>query len=55
MDLWIPKEIEKPSSFEVFDHIAVINLKENILPYKIEIAKAIIKTNPHIKSVFNKT
>lgn len=52
----IPPEItELPSAFETAGHIAHLNLREEILPYKHMIGQVIIDKNPCIKTVVNKT
>jgi len=46
---------EIPSSFEIAGHIAHVNLREESLPYKYLIGKAILdKNRPKIKMVVNK-
>ncbi|KAL7495176.1 hypothetical protein ACHAWT_007733 [Skeletonema menzelii] len=46
---------EIPSSFEVAGHVAHVNLREESLPYKYLIGKAILeKNNPKIRVVVNK-
>jgi len=51
----LPLEItEIPSSFEMVGHIAHLNLRDELLPYKEIIGQVIIEKNPKIKTVVNK-
>jgi len=51
----LPNEIEIISSFEAIGHIAHLNLRDHILPYKDTIAQVILDKNaPHIRTVVNK-
>ncbi|KAH9289627.1 hypothetical protein KI387_033744, partial [Taxus chinensis] len=51
----LPPGMEVPSSFETIGHIAHLNICENLLPYKHDIAKVIFdKNQPRIKTVVNK-
>jgi tRNA (guanine37-N1)-methyltransferase len=50
----LPENVEIPSSFEQVGHIAHLNLKDNVLPYKNIIGEVIMDKNPHIKTVVNK-
>ena len=43
-----------PTSFETAGHIAHLNLRENMLPYKYIIAQVILAKNKSIRSVVNK-
>lgn len=45
LSLLIGDETIVPSSFEIFDHIAVINLKENQIKFKEEIGKSLMRNN----------
>lgn len=46
---------EIPSSFEQAGHLAHLNLRDEMLPYKYIIGQAILDKNPAIKTVVNKT
>jgi len=46
--------IEIPSSFEQAGHIAHMNLREDMMPYKYIIGQIILDKNVHIKTVINK-
>eukprot|EP01112_Ceratiomyxa_fruticulosa_P004051 TRINITY_DN1439_c0_g2_i2.p1 TRINITY_DN1439_c0_g2~~TRINITY_DN1439_c0_g2_i2.p1 ORF type:complete len:448 (+),score=85.48 TRINITY_DN1439_c0_g2_i2:87-1430(+) len=53
---YIPPEIEQiPSSFETIGHIAHLNLKDELLPYKGVIGEVLLAKNPSLKTVVNKT
>eukprot|EP00884_Botryococcus_braunii_P009386 jgi/Botrbrau1/18449/Bobra.0072s0032.2 len=48
------ERVEVPSSFETIGHIAHLNLREELLPYKHVIGQVLLDKNPHIKTVVNK-
>ena len=52
----IPESVttEIPSSFESVGHIAHVNLRENVLPWKFIIGKVLLDKNHHITKVVNK-
>lgn len=50
----LPEGLEVPSSFESVGHIAHLNLREDLLPYKHVIGQVILDKNPRLKSVVNK-
>jgi len=51
----LPESIKEiPSSFEQAGHLAHINLREEVLPYKYIIGQVIIDKNPNIRTVINK-
>ncbi|EFN52321.1 hypothetical protein CHLNCDRAFT_139113 [Chlorella variabilis] len=50
----LPEGLEVPSSFESVGHIAHLNLRTELLPYKHLIGKVILDKNPRLKSVVNK-
>ena len=51
-----PTVNEVPSSFEIAGHIAHVNLREEALPYKFLIGRAVLEKNrPRIRVVVNKT
>ena len=51
----IPNVKEWPSSFETAGHVAHINLRAELLPYKLLIGRVLLEKNKHIKTVVNKT
>lgn len=46
---------ELPSSFETVGHIAHLNLRDELLPWKHVIGQVLLDKNPKIKTVINKT
>ncbi|CAI0439102.1 unnamed protein product [Linum tenue] len=55
LEALLPKDMIIPSAFETVGHIAHLNLKDEHLPYKKVIAKAILdKNKPKIQTVVNK-
>ena len=44
-----------PSSFETAGHVAHLNLRDDLLPYKAIIGRAILDKNPCLRTVVNKT
>lgn len=50
----LPEGVEVPSSFETVGHIAHLNIREDLEPYKHVIGQVIIDKNPHITTVVNK-
>ncbi|KAJ7298700.1 hypothetical protein O6H91_Y479400 [Diphasiastrum complanatum] len=51
----LPDRWEVPTSFETIGHIAHLNLRDELLPYRKVIAKVILdKNRPKIKTVVNK-
>lgn len=51
----LPPELEVPSAFETVGHIAHLNLRQHLLPYKILIGQVLLDKNyPHIRTVVNK-
>lgn len=52
----LPPEItELPSAFETIGHIAHLNLREDLLPWRHIIGKVLLDKNPKLKTVVNKT
>jgi hypothetical protein len=49
-----PTCTEVPSAFEAVGHIAHINLRDDLLPYKYLIGQVLLDKNPNIKTVVNK-
>jgi tRNA (guanine37-N1)-methyltransferase len=50
----LPPNTEIPSSYEQVGHIAHINLRDNILPYKSVIGQVLLDKYPSLKTVVNK-
>lgn len=50
----LPQGSEIPSSFEQAGHIAHLNLRDEMLPFKHVIGKVILDKNPALKTVVNK-
>lgn len=51
---YLPEGTEIPSSFEAIGHIAHLNLRDHVLPFKYLIGQVILDKNPTIKTVVNK-
>ena len=51
----IPNVKEWPASFETAGHVAHINLRSELLPYKRLIGQVLLDKNAHITTVVNKT
>lgn len=52
----LPKEVgEVPHAFEAIGHVAHLNLRDELLPYKKMIGEVLLDKNPKIRSVVNKT
>ncbi|GBG58754.1 hypothetical protein CBR_g154 [Chara braunii] len=51
----LPRGCEIPSSFETVGHVAHLNLRDELLPYKTLIAEVLLEKNfPRIRTVVNK-
>ena len=50
----LPNHIEIPSSFEQVGHIAHLNIRDELLPYKYIIGQIILDKNPKLKTIVNK-
>lgn len=51
----LPESItEVPSSFEAVGHLAHLNLREDVLPYRYLIGQVLMDKNPRLKTVINK-
>ena len=50
----LPAGSEVPSSFESIGHIAHLNIRDELLPYKHVIGQVIMDKNPNITTVVNK-
>jgi tRNA (guanine37-N1)-methyltransferase len=51
---YLPEGTEIPSSFEAIGHIAHLNLRDPVLPFKYLVGQVILDKNPTIKTVVNK-
>jgi tRNA (guanine37-N1)-methyltransferase len=45
---------EVPSAFEAIGHVAHVNLRDDVLPYRYLVGQVILDKNKHIKTVVNK-
>jgi len=50
----LPAGSEVPSSFESVGHIAHLNIRDELLPYKHVVGQVIMDKNPSITTVVNK-
>ncbi len=50
----IPAELELPSAYESVGHIAHLNLRKELLPYRHAIGQALLAKLKHVKTVVNK-
>ena len=50
----VPPELELPSAYEAVGHIAHLNLRKELLPYKHAIGQAMLAKLSHVKTVVNK-
>lgn len=50
----LPPHDETPSSFETIGHIAHLNIRDELLPYKNIIGEVLLEKNPKLKTVVNK-
>eukprot|EP00271_Cylindrocystis_brebissonii_P017158 TRINITY_DN4343_c0_g1_i1.p1 TRINITY_DN4343_c0_g1~~TRINITY_DN4343_c0_g1_i1.p1 ORF type:complete len:608 (+),score=133.74 TRINITY_DN4343_c0_g1_i1:52-1824(+) len=51
----LPPDIEVPSSFETIGHVAHLNLRDELLPYKRIIGQVLLEKNaPRIRTIVNK-
>lgn len=50
----VPEGLDLPSSFETVGHIAHLNLKDELLPYKFQIGQLVMEKNKQIRTVVNK-
>ncbi|KAJ3075440.1 tRNA(m(1)G37)methyltransferase, partial [Podochytrium sp. JEL0797] len=51
----IPDHLNVPSSFELIGHIAHLNLRDELLPYKTIVGQVLLDKNQYIRTVVNKT
>ena len=50
----LPEGCEVPSAFECVGHIAHMNLRDEVLPWKRVIGQVLLDKNPSIRTVVNK-
>ncbi|PHJ24273.1 met-10+ like-protein [Cystoisospora suis] len=51
----VPEGLEMPRRFETVGHIAHLNLREELLPYRFLIARILLDKQPALRTVINKT
>ena len=54
MQKLLPEGCEVPTSFEGVGHIAHLNIRDELLPYKHVIGQVILDKNSSIRTVVNK-
>jgi len=47
-------DVEIPTSFESVGHIAHMNLRENVMPWKYVVGRVVLNKNKNIKKVITK-
>ena len=50
----LPEGCEVPTSFESVGHIAHVNLRDELLPFKNIIGQVLLDKNPSIRTIVNK-
>lgn len=50
----LPRGADVPSSFETVGHVAHLNLRDDLLPYRHAIAQVLLDKNPGLRTVVNK-
>ena len=50
----LPEGCEVPSAYETVGHIAHLNLRDELLPWKHVIGQVLLDKNPSIRTVVNK-
>ena len=50
----LPAGLEVPCSFETVGHIAHLNLRDELLPYKHLVGQVLLDKNPSIRTIVNK-
>lgn len=50
----LPPGLEVPCSFETVGHIAHLNLRDELLPYKHLVGQVLLDKNPSIRTIVNK-
>ena len=54
MQKLLPPGLEVPCSFETVGHIAHLNLRDELLPYKHLVGQVLLDKNPSIRTIVNK-
>lgn len=54
LKMLLPEGCEVPTSFESVGHIAHVNLRDDLLPFKTVIGQVLLDKNPSIRTVVNK-
>ena len=54
MQRLLPAGLEVPCSFETVGHIAHLNLRDELLPFKHLVGQVLLDKNPSIRTIVNK-